>query len=250
MLNLNKESESSILKKWDFYLQNLDFFAHKVAALETNILSLILHRRSRKFHFFKAVKYNSALSKWLQFILMQNLEFVTKSHDRYLTTERPRLSFDDLVWNAGFSLQKTEVVIQYSVVSADWLEAVVAVRTDAGLERVAADGVRRTAGGLTAGAAAADSVVTELQRQPGVTVLGQADSSVQLALTAVGLVVVAADRAVDGLAGGADALHRAQLAAAALRVGGAVQPGAHTGYVTFARMHHYQLTILLARVLK
>ena len=139
-----------------------------------------------------------------------------------------------------------EVVIEDAGVPTDWLEAVVAGGAVAGVERAAGGVGRGGAGQGRAGLGGAGSEVLQLQ----LTGVSEADSSVELALAVVGLVVGPAHRAVDWRTGGAAALHHPpSLAGAGGRLV-AVQPGADTLRVAAPTVHHDQLRTLQATLLQ
>ena len=147
---------------------------------------------------------------------------------------------------AGLTFKLAEVVIEDAGVPTDWLEAVVAGGAVAGVERAAGGVGRGGAGQGRAGLGGAGSEVLQLQ----LTGVSEADSSVELALTVVCLVVVTTDRSVDRRTGGTGALHHVSWAGGAGGQGVAVEPGAHTLRVALPAVNHYHGLALSASLLQ
>ena len=139
-----------------------------------------------------------------------------------------------------------EVVIEDASVPTDWLEEVITGRAVAGVE-LPAGGVRR--GGAGQGGAGLGGAGTEvLQLQ--LTGVSEADSSVELALAVIGLVVVPAHWTVDWRTAGTAALHHPPSLAGA---GGglvAVQSCADTFLVAGPPVHNDQLRTLKTTLLQ
>ena len=152
-----------------------------------------------------------------------------------LTTEWQWLARDVRSLKAGLTFELAEVVVEDPVVPADRLEDVPTGGAEAGVLRAAGGVGGGGAGGLGAWLGGAGAVIVQLQ----VTVTGQTHSSVELALTVVGLVIVTTDRSVDRRTGGTGALHHVSGAGGAGGQGVAVEPGADTLRVALPAVNHY-----------
>ena len=171
---------------------------------------------------------------------------VVLSHVVELTTEWQWLAGDVRFLTAGLTFKLAEVVIEEARVPTDWLEEVVAGGTVAGVERPAGGVGGGGAGEGGAGLGGAGTVVLQLQ----LTRVSEADSSIELTLAIVGLVVVAAHRPVDWATPGAPALHHPSgLAGAGGRLV-AVESGADTLRVAAPTVHHDQLRVLQTSLLQ
>ena len=163
-----------------------------------------------------------------------------------LTTEWQWLTGDVRFLTAGLTFKLAEVVIEDARVPTDWLEEVVAGGTVAGVERPAGGVGGGGAGEGGAGLGGAGTEVLQLQ----LTGVSEADSSVELTLAVVGLVVVPAHWTVDWRTAGAAALHHPPSLAGA---GGglvAVQSCADTLRVAAPAVHNDQLRTLQATLLQ
>lgn len=155
------------------------------------------------------------------------------------------MSLDGGLSLARRALEQAQVIVEHSVIPAHRLKHVSARGTVARAFR-SARGVRcGRAQLLRTRAGCARAVVVKLQ----VTVVTLTGSPVQLALTVVRLIVVAAHRRVHGRTRGARA--RPVAAGAAARgVVVAVEARAHALLVAAARVLQDQLGALVARILK